>query len=154
MQVYRICNSQFSNDLSGEGAKINGGRWNSKGTPIIYTSSSIALATLEVLVHFPINIVPNNLVLVDIDIPESLEVETIDTRKLKKNWRMFPASECCPIVGDEWVNKSSSAVLRVPSAIIQRDNEFNLLLNPMHDDFNQISIKTSEPFLLDSRILS
>jgi RES domain-containing protein len=69
MKVYRLCNRQFSNDLSGKGAELFGGRWNSKGTAILYTSESRALCLTEVLVHATSNSIPDDYHLVTIELP-------------------------------------------------------------------------------------
>ena len=75
MIVYRLSRARFSKDLSGRGAELAGGRWNSKGTPMLYTSDSIALCTVEVAVHMPLGIVPFDYELVQIQVPEELEIE-------------------------------------------------------------------------------
>ncbi len=71
LETYRICDSKYAEDLSGNGARIYGGRWNSKGTPVIYLSDSKALAVLELLVHTSINLLPQNLTLITLTIPDN-----------------------------------------------------------------------------------
>ena len=55
MIVYRLANGEFTHDLSGKGAKLYGGRWNSFGLPAVYTTEHISLAVLEILVHVKTN---------------------------------------------------------------------------------------------------
>lgn len=89
------------------------------------------------LVPFSCIVVSNDLVLVEINIPNSLPIETIDVATLDTDWRAYPAPENCSLRGDEWCAALSASVLRVSSAIIQGDNDYNLLLNPTHPAFKK-----------------
>ncbi len=153
MFVYRITKGKYADRLSGEGARLTGGRWNSKGTPVIYCASGVALATLEVLVHFPLNIAPKNLVLVEIDCPDSLTVERVGLDRLEEKWNNYPPSGYCAVIGDQWCAAQSSPILTVPSVIIQNELECNYLLNPNHPDFNRISITKISPYFFDRRLV-
>lgn len=84
MKVYRLTKRKYANDLTGQGAKVVGGRWNSKGNSILYTASSVSLALLEVLVHLPVY---SNLdfVIVEIEIPDDLIVSKLDSSILPTN---------------------------------------------------------------------
>ena len=77
MIVYRISKTKNIKDLSGTGARIFGGRWNNKGVSIIYASESRALATLEYLVHVPLSLMPTDLSLAAIKIPDSIVPKNI-----------------------------------------------------------------------------
>jgi RES domain-containing protein len=83
--VYRISKTQNIKDLSGTGARIFGGRWNNKGVPLIYASESRALATLEYLVHVPLSLIPNDLSLASIKIPDAIVPKKIVTLLKKGN---------------------------------------------------------------------
>ena len=84
MIVYRLTSGQFSNDLSGNGAKLYGGRWNSFGLPALYTTEHISLAMLEMLVHVKAYQSPLNYKLVTLEIPEAASVVSVDYKKMKK----------------------------------------------------------------------
>jgi len=136
--------------FDGEGARLSGGRWNSPGTGIVYTSASAALAVLEMLVHLGQGNVLPSYVLIACSFSESL-VEHVDPDDLPANWLAYPAPPVLQSVGDQWVSNGQSAVLRVPSVIVPR--EFNFLLNPTHADFRRVKIGKPEPFGLDLRLL-
>ncbi len=142
MRVYRISKRRYHRHLSGEGARLAGGRWNSKGASIVYTSSSIALATLEVLVHFNLKFVPDDLILAEIDVPDGLSINTVQIKGLPEDWSEYPFSGSCCDLGDRWYKGLKPPILQVPSAIIKNEIECNYLLNPMHPDFNSISVKS------------
>jgi RES domain-containing protein len=151
MRVWRICNGKWAETaFDGQGAKIYGGRWNSTGMAIVYTSSSLALAALESLVHLGVKKIPINYVAIGADIPENLTIEQVEPDKLMKNWRRDPAPPELATIGDRWVNSSKSAILKVPSAVI--DEEWNYLLNPEHSDFSRIIIGQAKPFNFDARL--
>lgn len=136
--------------FDGEGARLSGGRWNSPGIAMVYTSASAALAVLEMLVHLGQGDVLPSYVLIACSFKDSL-VETADPDDLPANWLAYPASPDLQSVGDEWISSTRSAVLRVPSVIVPRESNF--LLNPSHPDFRRVRIGTPEPFGLDLRLL-
>jgi RES domain-containing protein len=152
MLLYQISKKKHSKDLSGTGAKKVGGRFNSIGKPVVYTASSIALASLEILVHMDKDLIPENLMIVELDLPEGLNIEIIKIADLGKHWNKYPAPKYCQNIGDNWINNSSSVGLQVPSAIIKNDKEFNIILNPSHVDFKEVKTSKTEKFTLDPRL--
>lgn len=152
MKVFRICKEKYANDLSGTGAKLVGGRWNSKGIPILYTSESRALAMAEVAVHLPYNLIPNDFVLVTIDIPENLKLEEVLVKNLSKKWNNFPINNSTQNIGNEFVKNNDALVLKVPSAVVAGD--FNYLINSNHKDFDKIEIENIIPFIFDNRLFN
>jgi RES domain-containing protein len=153
IRVWRICNAKWAETaFDGQGAKIYGGRWNPIGTAVVYTSSSLALATLELLVHLGVKASPKAHVAIAADIPEIIAIEQVDKSDLPSDWRKDPPPSTLANIGQEWVSKSKSAVLQIPSAVI--DEEWNYLLNPQHPDFAQIIIGTVKDFQFDSRLFN
>ncbi len=151
MRVWRICNEKWAKTaFDGQGAKIYGGRWNSIGIAVVYTSSSLALAALESLVHLGIKKIPMNYVAISADIPENLNIERVEPNKLPQNWRSDPAPAELVTVGDQWVSSGASVILKVPSAVI--DEEWNYLIYPEHPDFSRIQIGLPKPFQFDARL--
>lgn len=137
--MVRICRAKYP-DLDGKGAAIAGGRWNSIGTPIVYTSSCGALSVLEYRVHT--NIDPGDLLLYRIDIPEKLSIE-------KAPWT--PDLRTAQRFGDLWAKSMRSPVIAVPSVVVP--NQVNYLLNPLHPKMKgKIKIVDSQSFILDLRL--
>ncbi len=128
-----------------------GGRWTSKGVAVVYASQSLALAALEVLVHLEKEDFLKHYLCNSVTIPSSL-VRRLDPEQLPGRWRNFPSPLVLRAIGDQWVADQTSAVLQVPSAII--DTEWNFLLNPAHADFSQCKIGNPWPFKLDHRLFS
>jgi len=149
MIVYRLAKKKFCNDLAGRGAELAGGRWNSKGVAMLYTSQSRALCLAEIAVNLPIGIVPIDYYLVEIEIPDSVNIAKINLKELKADWNSFPHSSETQQLGDEFIFESKSLVFKVPSAVVQGD--FNYLVNPKHSDFHQIKINHTELFSFDKR---
>lgn len=148
--AWRIVQARHQEDaFSGEGARLHGGRWNSKGTPVIYTSGSIALAALELLVNLPSPKLLEAFVRIPVSFPPDF-IKIISPSELPKDWRDHPISPSTREMGDRWALKNSSAVLRVPSVVIPE--EFNYLLNPTHPDFAQIRIGKSLLYQFDHRL--
>ena len=136
--------------FSGDGARKAGGRWNSPGTAVVYTSDSASLAMLEMLVHLQSQDVLKRYVLIEVKFDESL-VEAVDLKVLAKTWRRSPPPLAAQRVGDTWVASGSSTVLRIPSVIVP--NQWNYLLNPAHADFASIVIGPRQPARFDPRLL-
>ncbi len=149
--AYRIVQARYAaTAFDGEGARLNGGRWNSMGTSMVYASSSLSLATLEMLVHVEdISVIYGRYVVIPITFDTSL-VRQLGAGKLPVLWNApQPISET-QVLGDQWIAARSSAVLEVPSAVTE--DEVNYLLNPAHTDFARISIGAAVVFKPDSRL--
>ncbi|SIQ96251.1 RES family NAD+ phosphorylase [Pontibacter lucknowensis] len=150
MIVYRLSRKLYCNDLSGKGAELAGGRWNSKGTAVLYTSESIALCTVEIAVHMPLGIVPKDYHLITIELPDSGPLGEVHEKDLAASWKSFPHSNATQKIGDRYVAEGASLILKVPSATVQ--GTFNYLVNPRHPDFQKVRILKTEPFVFDKRL--
>lgn len=148
MQVYRLANKKYIKDLSGTGAALYGGRWNKKGTPVLYTSENEALALLEFIVNTPPMIIPDPDLLV-IEIPDDA-IEPINRYELPNNWKAYPAPYALAAMGEKWIKSGESLALKVPSCIVPR--QFNYLLNPRHPKASAIKIINQRPFEFDPRL--
>lgn len=149
MLVYRLAKRKYIHDLSGTGAQLYGGRWNHKGTSVLYTSQNCSLAILELLVHTPHTLLPGDIHLLKLSMPDDLNTKTLNSDQMPGNWRQYPATDSLADTGTQWLNSQNSLAIKVPSVIVP--DEWNILLNPGHTDFEKISIKSVSPFRLDSR---
>lgn len=147
MTVYRICLEKWAHQLTASGFPA---RWNSKGTFVIYTAGSRALACLENVVHRSGEGLNKDFRVMVINIPDTLQITEIYKENLPENWTSIQAYSDCQKIGDTWIRERKTAVLRIPSSIIQK--EYNYLINPNHPDFQQIKLAQIEPFIFDSRI--
>ncbi len=150
MIVFRLCKSAWKNDLSGHGAEITGGRWNSKGIPVVYTSSSRALCMVEIAVHTPLGCLPTDFFMVEIGIPDNLQIIEVFEDELPQNWQSFGFKQITQAIGDGFIKEKKALVLKVPSAVVQGD--FNYLINPGHKDIGSISIIKTRAFGFDERL--
>jgi RES domain-containing protein len=150
MILYRVANCKYADDLSGTGARLYGGRWNSEGKPMLYLASSRALAVLEVLVHLTPLIIPSDFCLTEIKLPED-RIIALDTALLPVNWRDIPSPAILREIGDDFLKKQQYLLMKVPSSIVPA--ECNYLLNPLHPDAKSIEILTKAPFNFDERLL-
>lgn len=149
MKLWRICRNAF-NALDGEGARLYGGRWNSEGVAIVYLSTSLELAALEYLVHLDVSMVPNDLVSVEVEVPEQVSRGRVELATLPADWNRASDHPTCVDMGDDWVRRGKSCLLFVPSAVIPRS--WNVLLNPRHRDALGL-VSMTEPFAFDQRLL-
>ena len=153
MRVWRICREPYAADaLTGRGRLFTSGRWHTRGRPVVYTSRSLALAALEILVHADRGTLPSDLIQVEIDVPDGLKALRIGSKELPGNWQTYPAPPALQRLGDEWLVTGSTALLRVPSAVIPE--EFNFLLNPQHADARKLKIVSTRGFSHDLRLTS
>jgi RES domain-containing protein len=141
--VHRLTSRRFP-ACDGEGARLYGGRWNSRGRPAVYTAGTQSLAALEILAHAAA--LGDAYVVVRIEIPDGVLIEGIPVSELS-SW----ATETTRSMGDAWLTRQTSAVLRVPSIVVPV--EFNFVLNPAHQDFHRLVIADPEPFRFDPRLL-
>lgn len=135
--------------FSGEGARRAGGRFNSPGHPVVYTSESLALAQLEILVNLPTERLLGSYAAFRADIPER-RVDTLRREELPKNWREAPAPASVRQIGDQWIELEASLALRVPSAVVPA--ETNLLINPAHLAFEEIEVEGPFDPEIDERL--
>ncbi len=147
MIVYRFSHYKYSKELNGEGASLFGGRWNSKGVPVVYTSFTISLALLELLIHAVSYDELSNTRLTYIEIPEK-SIKTLDTKQLKQHW--IDDIDYTRFMGDEFITSASSLLLSIPSAIIPEEN--NILINPKHPHFSKVKIREVKQFRFDARL--
>ncbi|MCY7409554.1 MAG: RES family NAD+ phosphorylase, partial [Chitinophagales bacterium] len=119
MIVYRLTKSKYKDDHSGKGAAKGGGRWNSKGNYVIYTSDSRALCTAEIAVHTGLGNVPDSYVLVTIEFTDTVAVKEISLKELPADWRSFPPSSSTQKIGDSFILENKFLVLKVPSVVVQ-----------------------------------
>ena len=156
MRLWRLSKEAYAADLSGMGGLFGGGRWHNKGTRIVYTSTTPSLCALEFLVHVDPLLAPANLRMVDITVPDDLEIETVaDPTAIAGGWRDYPAPSALADFGSRWVREERTPLLAVPSALtaVGLDVERNFLLNPTHPLASSASIVASKPFTYDTRLL-
>ncbi|MGV3503573.1 MAG: RES family NAD+ phosphorylase [Adhaeribacter sp.] len=147
MEVYRICLAEYANDLFASGFR---GRWNVKGSFVIYTAGSRALACLENVVHRSGEGLQSIFKVLVIHVPEGLPREQIKTSQLPADWHKTRNYPLCQPIGEAWYHRGASAILEVPSSIVP--NESNFILNTRHPDFKSIRIIRREDFNFDPRI--
>lgn len=130
---------------------MTGGRWNAKGTPVVYTSETRALACLETLVHLNASGLPLNRYLVAIDVPDAVwsAAAKLEPSSLPVGWEAEPPGMVSIDIGTTWLKSSRSALLFAPSVIVPE--EFNVLINPDHPDAHSISATKVRLWLYDPR---
>lgn len=141
-----------ADNLSGKGAELTGGRWNRKGTPMLYCASNISLACLETIVHLGAGALPLNRYLVQIIVPKTLYNSAIhlDKSTTPVGWDAEPAGKVSLDLGTQWCANLTSALLCVPSTIVPE--ELNILINPSHPDAGKISCQKLRKWSYDARI--
>lgn len=147
MTVYRICRSKYPKN-DGAGAALGGGRWNHKGTPMLYCGATASLCALEVLVHS--EDIPEDRVVISAVIPDDVPVETVSGVGLPADWNADIHPHSTRNLGTEWAAQNRSVVLSVPSAVVP--DERNYLINPRHSDFKKIKFSKPKPFVFDPRL--
>ena len=152
LQAYRLVQARFAaTAFDGEGARQFGGRWNNKGTGMIYLAQSLSLAALELLVHLDSRqVLEERYRCVLVEFPKEICVKVTDLFRLPKNWATDPAPNATKRMGDLWVKERKSAIMAVPSALIPKES--NYLFNPAHSDFHIIIIGKAQRFHFDPRL--
>ena len=149
MLLYRISLCKRASDISGMGAKLFGGRWNSIGVPMLYLTSSRALAALEVLAHMTALQSSENFCVTIFEVPEKY-IGYISTEDLPENWNSYPAPSTLKAIGDRFVNSKNHLLLKVPSAIVE--DEYNFLLNVNHPKVSAVKVIDIKSFIFDKRL--
>jgi len=150
MNTYRICKTQYAHDMSGLGARLTGGRWNTAGHPILYTSENSALAAFELATHVSLSILPDDLSLVTYSIPSDLSIDEVTN--LPNHWDNIPPNDQTRKIGDNFILHAQAPILKVPSVVIK--GAFNYLINPNNTGSQLIKIESVNPFSFDQRFQS
>jgi RES domain-containing protein len=146
---WRLVRDRYaSSAFSGEGARRFGGRWNSPGTPVVYTSAHLSLASLETLVHVQPLTLQDLFAVFEVEWKDSL-METLADEDLPRQWNSEPPGAATMRLGDQWIQENRCAVLSVPSVLVPEER--NYLLNPRHADFSKIKIRKRRSFMFDPR---
>ena len=152
MRVFRAFERKHeATAFSGDGARLYGGRWNSVGKAVVYTSTAFSLALLEIMVNTSSARIPADMVYAPIDIPDEVGREALDVAVLPQNWFEPPAPLECQRAGDAWIERGQTVALIVPSAVARIES--NVLLNPAHHDFARLVIGGVEAMAIDSRLI-
>jgi RES domain-containing protein len=153
MKVWRISKRRHAaTAFSGEGPRLAAGRWNPAGVPMVYTSSSLSLAVVEVFVHLDAAESPD-FVSIEAELPlDKEEVEAAQKAiraKLPEDWREV-GHPLLRQFGADWIASGRLLAMPVPSAVV--DGEWNVLINPAHPDFAKIKLEAPKPFQFDHRM--
>lgn len=148
MILYRITDDRYAADLSGSGGLFTPGRWNRRGTPIVYLTEHVSLAKLEVLAHSPA--LPQGRSLVTVSLPDEASIIHIDSISLPKNWQNWPYLDELADITERWITERKYWIMRVPSA--QSPTEFNYLLNPLHPEHATLKLVSIEAHPFDPRL--
>lgn len=139
-----------ANAFDGEGARLEGGRWNPKGIPVVYLADHPALAALEAFVNLKDAAARIAFVMFRVEIPSQVPVLELAAADLPATWREEPPPRATMAVGEKWVREGKAAVLKVPSILVPA--AANLILNPRHPAARKIRIGTPERFGFDPRM--
>lgn len=151
LRAVRVCKAKHAQQaFSGEGARTHGGRWNSPGHAAVYAAATQSLAMLELLVHLGSADLLGSFVVFELTFSAEL-VTPLDAKRLPKGWRAAPPPRAVQKLGDDWLARAASPVLRLPSAVVPA--ECNYLLNPAHPRFAAIRIGPAEPIAFDPRLV-
>ncbi|MBS1620497.1 MAG: RES family NAD+ phosphorylase [Bacteroidetes bacterium] len=151
MELYRISQEKFAEDLSGNGARIFGGRWNSEGLFALYASASRSLALLETLAHTPAKMLNlKNYILLTLTIPDSIPVEELDKNKLTPGWDAPDTRPVTKRLGDRFLRSKSNLLLSVPSVLMPEENNF--LINSVHPWIKKLKILSQRRITFDARL--
>lgn len=150
MRCYRIVHRKYAEILSGEGARLFGGRWNTKGNSLIYTAQTSSLAMLEMLVQRNVQVVGIDYFLMTIEIPEKHIAKPIPLKELPLAWNEFPPNTSSKEIGDRFINQNKHLVL--PIASVVNPLELNYLINDYHPSFKEVRLVGSKQILFDPRL--
>lgn len=150
MRVFRLSRKKYAAELSGKGAAISGNRWNSKGTEVIYTAESRALAMAEVMVHLSLAILPADYMMLEVEIPDEIGIKEVAIDDLEEGWNSHPPITYTQTIGDQFIRENVYSILKVPSAVIPGDS--NYLIHPHHIESKEIKIINATAFPFDERL--
>ena len=148
MLVYRISQLIYLNERSGEGSRLFGGRWNSKGIPALYTVSHRSLAMLETLVYTPFSML-KGYGIATFELQDEWPIKELLPKDLPNDWDVFPSRRHTAIIGDELLSAQEVIGFKAPSALLAE--EWNLIINPLHPLSKKMKLVDKRPLLFNER---
>jgi len=149
MQLFHLGSKRYARQLTGDGARLFGGRWNEKGDPCIYTSGTRSLCILEYLANVAMEDLPSELEITVYELPDRF-CKVIDRKELPDDWNEIPSPMSTKIFGSSLLTDQRTVCFAIPSVIVPA--ELNYILNPAATNFKELTILSTEPFVVDSRI--
>jgi RES domain-containing protein len=151
MIAWRLCASREPGPaFDGDGARLYGGRWNAKGTRVVYASEHLSLAALEVLVHLQPGQLRRAYQAFRVELPDDA-VEVLPEAELPRSWFAEPFPRSTAALGSAWARSARSLALVVPSVIVRAER--NVILNPEHARFKELVISKPFAFAFDPRLV-
>jgi len=145
--LWRLSRARYGPGLDGIGATFASGRWHTRGARVVYFGASAAIVVLERLAHVDPDLLPDDLILAQFDLPDSVEqTRVVD---LPARWTQNEAG--ARRIGDQWRQDGVSCLLIVPSAILPEESNF--LLNPQHPAAQSLRLIRQRPFAFDPRLI-
>ena len=142
-EIFRLVRRERAADvMSGEGARLFGGRWSPPGAAVVYASESRALAVLEAFVHVTAEARTMAFVLYSIELPSRARL-----RRHRERPRSVHASQ---EAGRAWLDDGSALALVVPSVLVPQEK--NYVLDVRHAQFARLKVSKPEPFSFDERL--
>ena len=150
LQLWRLTREAHA-ALDGEGARLHGARWNSRGVGVVYAASHLSLAALEYLVHIDSEDAPDDLVALRLHVQDDATELVYEPAALPEGWRDTPPPPECQVIGDHWAATGEHLLLRVPSVLVPEES--NVLVNPVHLEASGVGVLESRTFSYDLRLL-
>lgn len=151
MEIYRITQREYAEDLSGNGARLFGGRWNSEGFFALYASSSRSLALLETLAHTPAKMLDTRVYhLITLSVPDEALIQKVFLHNLIPGWDAPDTRPHTKKMGDTFLSQNKKLLLQVPSVLMPE--EINYVLNPLHEDMKRVKLIKKRRIYFDKRI--
>ncbi len=148
-EFHRIVQAQWADSaMTGDGARLWGGRWNPPGLPAVYLAESRALAALEILVHAPPEAIRLDWRCIALKVPDEW-TEVANAADLPDDWRHLPSSPGARRFGEKWLREGGAVALRLPSVVVPEEQI--LLVNPAHPDFRKLAVSAARVFRFDPR---
>lgn len=148
--LYRIIRDKYKHDpLSVVGSRLFGGRWNPKGTGVLYATSTPELGLVEALAHAPAvryEELPTYWVF-SLDVPD--DIRYYSREELPTYWQ-DETYEKTQTWLQSWLAVPDQLGVAVPSVLVPLS--YNVLLHPAHRLFNSIQIAGQEIQPVDRRL--
>lgn len=150
MRAWRVAKAKRASDLTGQGAAMEGGRWNEAEVPALYMGLSPAICCLETFVHTNVRpVFPLKITQFQLPDDPKLYLQP-ESASLPPGWAVLPADRASMEFGTRWLKANTHLGLIVPSVVLPLER--NIVINPCHPAIAQIAIETIFDFTYDERM--